>query len=195
MDTQPLRLLALAAALALPACQPTQAPARAVASAPTDSELVARGDYLVRIAGCNDCHTPGYMDKLGDVDRSQWLIGNTMGFRGPWGTTYPANLRLKAADMDEATWLTYTGNLHVRPMMPDFAVRAMSEDDRRALYRLIKSLGAPGQPAPTYLPPGQKPTPPYIELVLPPVPAPAAAAPGVAAPVDATAPVVSPQRG
>lgn len=56
-------------------------------------------------------------------------------------------------------------------MMPDFAVRAMTEDDRRALYHLIKSLGDAGQPAPAYLPPGQKPTPPYIELVLPAQPA------------------------
>ena len=26
-----------------------------------DDPLVARGKYLVMIAGCNDCHTPGYM--------------------------------------------------------------------------------------------------------------------------------------
>ena len=197
MDTKPLSLLALSlalslAALALPACQPAQVPARAVASVPTDSELLARGDYLVRIAGCNDCHTPGYMDKLGDVERSQWLIGNPMGFSGPWGTTYPANLRLKAADKDEAQWLAYTGDLHVRPMMPDFALRAMTEDDRRALYRLIKSLGAPGQPAPAYLPPGQKPTPPYIELVLP---LPAAAPAAAEVPANASAPTAPARQG
>ena len=28
-----------------------------------DAELLARGDYLVRIAGCNDCHTPAYGER------------------------------------------------------------------------------------------------------------------------------------
>jgi hypothetical protein len=187
MDIQPVPLLALAATLALAACQAPPTPA-AVAVAPglTKSELVARGDYLVRIAGCNDCHTPGYMDNQGNVDRAQWLIGNTMGFSGPWGTTFPANLRMKAADKDEAAWLAYTGDLHVRPMMPDFAVRAMTEDDRRGIYYLIKSLGAVGAPAPAYLPPGQKPTPPYIELVVP--PAPAGASTPVAKPAEPAPP-------
>ena len=45
------------------------------------------------------------------------------------------------AEMDEAGWLKYTADLHTRPIMPDFAVRAMHEDDRRALYRFIRSLG------------------------------------------------------
>ena len=185
MHTKALSLFALAASLALPACQEPQTQTKAVVSAPTASDLVARGDYLVRIAGCNDCHTPGYMDKKGNVDRAQWLIGNTLGFSGPWGTTYPTNLRLSAASKDEAAWLAYTATLHVRPMMPDFAVRAMTEDDRRALYHLIRSLGDPGQPAPAYLPPGQQPPPPFVQLVLPPSAQPPAAAD---APGDPTAP-------
>lgn len=183
MNIDSPRLLAIAAALAvLPACQPHQAPARAVASAPTDSELLARGDYLVRIAGCNDCHTPGYMEMQGKVDKAQWLTGNPMGFRGPWGTTYPPNLRLRLAEMDEAKWLAYSADLHTRPMMPDFNVRAMSEDDRRAIYRFVTSLGVVGQPAPAYLPPGQEPSPPYISLVLPPEPAPSATSTSADAP-------------
>jgi hypothetical protein len=56
--------------------------------------------------------------------------------------------------------------------MPDFNLRAMHEDDRRAIYRFIRSLGPAGQPAPAYLPPGQKPPAPYLELVLPPPPSP-----------------------
>jgi len=45
----------------------------------------------------------------------------------------------------------------------------MREDDRRALYRFVKSLGPAGVPAPAYTPPGQPPAPPYLDLVLPPV--------------------------
>ncbi|WP_425482182.1 cytochrome C [Cognatiluteimonas profundi] len=141
------------------------------AAAPmTDTELLARGEYMVRMGGCNDCHTPGWNDSAGQLPTQHWLTGSPLGNKGPWGTTYPANLRLKVADMDEATWMSYTANLHTRPLMPDFAVRAMHEEDRRAIYRFIHSLGPAGQPAPAFLPPGQDPSPPYLELVLPPAP-------------------------
>ena len=43
---------------------------------------------------------------------------------------------MKAAEMDEAGWIKYTGDLHTRPMMPDFAVRAMRESDRVARHSL-----------------------------------------------------------
>ena len=49
----------------------------------------------------------------------------------------------------------------------NFAVRAMTEEDRRAIYRFVHSLGAAGQPAPEALPPGQTPPAPYLGLVLP----------------------------
>ena len=40
------------------ACQPAATPTPAVTTPAVD--LVARGEYLVRTAGCNDCHTAGY---------------------------------------------------------------------------------------------------------------------------------------
>ena len=176
----------LASCLALAACGSRDAdltaaaattPAPATPAGLSDAELLARGDYLVRIGGCNDCHTPGYAEAGGEVPKAQWLVGSPLGWHGPWGTTYPANLRLKLQDMDEAAWLKYSAELHTRPPMPDFAVRAMQEDDRRAIYRFIRSLGPGGQPAPAYLPPGQAPQPPYVEWVLP-TGAPAAPAKG-----------------
>ncbi len=163
------RPLLLAAGLGLAAC--SAAPGTPTAEPPaasSDADLVARGEYLVKITGCNDCHTPGYADKGGDIPVTTWLTGSTLGYNGPWGTTYPTNLRLRLADMDEATWLEYSGNLHTRPIMPDYNVRAMSEDDRRALYRFIRSLGPAGAKAPDYLPPGKQPPRPYFQLVLPP---------------------------
>lgn len=172
------------ACLALSACTAPTPPATAtpataspaIASIDRDADLLARGDYLVRIAGCNDCHTPAYGERGGEVPREEWLVGSPVGFSGPWGTTYAANLRIKAAEMDEAGWLKYTGELHTRPIMPDFNLRAMHEDDRRALYRFIRSLGPGGAKAPDYLPPGKAPPPPYLQMVLPPAP-PATSAP------------------
>lgn len=176
--------LALAMASALVACNPQpsanrgSADVQATATAPT-ADLIARGEYLVRIGGCNDCHTEAYAERSGEVDPAQWLTGSQLGFNGPWGTTYASNLRLLVDGMDEAGWLAYTGNLRTRPIMPDFTLRAMPEDDRRAIYRLVKSLGPAGEPAPTFLPPGQVPPPPYYQLVLPEgAPPEPAAAPG-----------------
>lgn len=169
-------VLVFGALAAISACSKIPSPdatdARPVfAAAPSaqtlsDADLLARGEYLVRIAGCNDCHTAGYADQQGNVDKAHWLMGSPVGYRGPWGTTYAANLRHKLAEMDETQWLDYSAKLRTRPLMPDFALRAMSQDDRRALYRFIRSLGPGGAPAPAYLPPGQKPSPPYFELIM-----------------------------
>ena len=169
-----LAVMALAACSAPAATETTAAKPAGLSS---EAELLARGEYLVRIAGCNDCHTPAYAERGGEVPKQEWLVGSPLGFSGPWGTTYAANLRMKVAEMDEAGWLKYTADLRTRPIMPDFAIRAMHEDDRRALYRFIKSLGPGGQKAPEYLPPGQTPPLPYMQMVLPPPPAAAPPAP------------------
>ena len=166
--------------MALAACSApaaTETTAAKPAGLSSEAELLARGEYLVRIAGCNDCHTPAYAERGGEVPKQEWLVGSPLGFNGPWGTTYASNLRMKVAEMDEAGWLKYTADLRTRPIMPDFAIRAMHEDDRRALYRFIKSLGPGGQKAPEYLPPGQTPPLPYMQMVLPPPPAAAPPAP------------------
>ena len=172
-----------ALSLLLVACQsqatqaPTTSPPAAATAAPAAAvDLVARGEYLVRIAGCNDCHTAAYAEKQGKVPKEQWLTGSPLGFHGPWGTTYASNLRLRMQDFSEDEWLAYSANLRTRPIMPDFAVRDMTEEDRRALYRFIRGLGPAGSPAPVALPPGQTPPLPHMALVLPPPPADAAGA-------------------
>jgi mono/diheme cytochrome c family protein len=45
------------------------------------AEDVARGKYLVSVAGCNDCHTPGYF--FGKPDESRYLGGSEVGFEVP----------------------------------------------------------------------------------------------------------------
>src|SRR5688572_14743607 len=51
--------------------------------------LIDRGRYLVQVSGCNDCHTRGYAEKAGKIDEKDWLLGDVLGWQGPWGTTYP----------------------------------------------------------------------------------------------------------
>lgn len=127
--------------------------------------LIERGRYLSKIAGCNDCHTAGYMQKNGDVPEKDWLLGDNMGWRGEWGTTYAANLRLYMQPLSESQWLTIARNKPARPPMPWYVLREMEDDDLRALYRFIRHLGPAGTSAPGFVPPGQAPTTAFISFV------------------------------
>jgi len=164
--------LALASVLAGCGSDSIATPLAAADTAADDQGLVTRGEYIVRIGGCNDCHTEAYAARGGDVPRDEWLRGSALGYHGPWGTTYATNLRLTVEGLDEAQWLAYTGSLHTRPIMPDFMLRGMHEADRRAIYHFIRSLGPAGEAAPAALPPGQTPPMPYFQLVAPPADAP-----------------------
>lgn len=80
--------------------------------------LVQRGNYLVTVASCNDCHSPKNMTPMGPVADSARLLsghpanmplppidpnalkpggwvnmsGDVTAFVGPWGISYAANL-------------------------------------------------------------------------------------------------------
>lgn len=126
-----------------------------------DAELAERGKYLVVIAGCNDCHTPGYLPSEGKTPENLWLTGDSFGWRGPWGTTYASNLRNLVQDMTEKQWISLGKTLKARPPMPWFNLNAMKDDDLRAIYQFIRQLGPGGQAAPEYVPPDQEPAPPF----------------------------------
>lgn len=128
------------------------------------SELIDRGRYLVVVSGCNDCHTPAYMETDGNVPEADWLIGSAVGFQGPWGTSYPANLRLKARDLSEAEWLA-RARAPMAPPMPWFNLRQMHDDDLRAVYTYLRHLGPSGTVSPGFVPPGTAVVTPYIEFV------------------------------
>ena len=138
--------------------------AQAAAPAAADAKNIARGRYIVKIAGCNDCHTPGWPPSGGKVPEAAWLTGDMVGFGGDWGTTYPVNLRLYMQGITEAQWMTVARTKQMRPPMPWFALRDMADADLRATYRFIRSLGPAGQPAPAYLPPGQVAKGPVIQF-------------------------------
>lgn len=133
-----------------------------------DRQQVERGRYLARIAGCNDCHTPGYLSGAGEVPEDLWLTGDRFGWHGPWGTTYGSNLRLFVNALTEEQWLVTARNLRSRPPMPWFNLNAMHDEDLRALYQFIRYLGPGGEPAPAFVPPGQEPATPYATF--PPAP-------------------------
>ena len=137
---------AVAATFAMTAVHAAErAAANAMAKAQAEAE---RGKYLVKIAGCNDCHTPGYLLSGGKTPEAQWLIGDSFGWRGPWGTTYAVNLRLRMKDMSEAQWMTYAKTLNARPPMPSYVLHEMHDEDLRVIYRYVRSLPPAGKDAP-----------------------------------------------
>lgn len=138
------------------------APAGAQSARPVDA--VDLGRYLVRTAGCNDCHSPGYAQQGGRTPEASWLTGDGLGWRGPWGTTYPANLRLLVAGLDEEQWLQHVRTMRPRPPMPWYDLQAMSETDLRAIYRYVRQLGPAGQAAPAYRPPGTPVAGPVVQF-------------------------------
>jgi len=132
-------------------------------AAPKGDADIRHGRYLIATSGCNDCHTPGFMLKEGKVAESEWLTGDVMGWQGPWGTTYPTNLRLLVGSMTAQQWLV-RARQPTRPPMPSPSLQAMTDDDLRAIFRYVKSLGPKGDPAPAYVPPGGQVVTPYLDL-------------------------------
>jgi mono/diheme cytochrome c family protein len=72
-----MKIRTITAALAA-LCAPLGVP---MATQAADPAAVARGKYLVTIASCHDCHTPGYF--LGKPDMARYLGGSDVGFELP----------------------------------------------------------------------------------------------------------------
>lgn len=128
-----------------------------------DAPAVERGRYLVAVGGCNDCHSTGYAE-IGEVmPESERLLGTEVGFAGPWGVSYPANLRLKVAGMEPAQWQQRirAGGL---PPMTWPSLQIMTPADQLAVYLYIRSLGPAGIAAPDPVAPGRPIPTPYILL-------------------------------
>lgn len=139
----------------------------AAAGDTSHEKTVERGRYLVKISGCNDCHTPGYAQAGGNIPEKQWLTGSPLGWRGPWGTTYATNLRLYMQSVSEEQWLKTAHSTQYRPPMPWFTLRDMSTQDLQAIYRFTRHLGPAGAVAPAYVPPNQTPNGPFVSFPQP----------------------------
>jgi|SRR5579883_884337 len=135
------------------------------AAAPAgNAQTIERGKYMVMIGGCNDCHTAGYGEADAKIPETDRLKGDVTGYRGPWGTTYPTNLRMTFSKMTEDQWVKYAKGLKTRPPMPWFNVQAMTDADLRAVYQYMKSLpGSMGTASPQYVPPDKTPKMPYVQ--------------------------------
>lgn len=154
--------LSLLAALAVISGCGSQAESRP-SSSQTDS--IRRGEYLVRVGACNDCHTPGYLLNEGQVPVEDWLVGNSLGWSGPWGTTYARNLRLRFQDFrSKEEWIEYARLIRTLPPMAWFNLTAMTDEDLGAIYDFIRHLGPKGSAAPLNIPVDRAPDGPVVQF-------------------------------
>jgi mono/diheme cytochrome c family protein len=103
-------------------CAATAAPVFAADTAGTgSSDKVARGKYLVTIAGCNDCHTPWKVGPNGPApDMTRMLSGHPETLSMPPAPTLPAGPWLVTAAATNTAWsgpwgVSFTANLTPDP--------------------------------------------------------------------------------
>ena len=126
------------------------------------------GAYLLIVGSCHDCHTPNWVESGGKTSKDSLMTGRGLGFMGPWGVDYSKNLRAIADRQGEDHWVEVLktgdgGDGHLP--MPWHNTKQMSDEDLRAMWLYLKSLGtAQGEHIPRSVKPGKMPTSPYIDL-------------------------------
>ena len=159
---------AAAAALVL-ACEPLSA---ATAADPA----VERGKYLVNVAGCNDCHTPGYF--LGKPDMARVLGGSEVGFEIPGlGVFHGPNLTPDKetglggwTDAQVLTALqkgTRPDGRMLAPIMPWHAFANLTPQDAQAIVAFLRSLPPVKNKVPGPFGPNEQPTS-FVMKIVPP---------------------------
>lgn len=141
---------------------------------------VERGKYLVTIAGCTDCHTPGYF--LGKPDKARFLGGSEVGFELPGlGVFYGPNLTPdKETGLGSWTSAQILAALQtgarpdgrlLAPIMPWHAYASLSQSDASAIVAYLRSLPPVKNKVPGPFGPADKPTSFVMKIVPPPAPA------------------------
>lgn len=141
-----------------------------------DENAVARGKYLVSIAGCGDCHTPGYF--LGKPDMGRMLGGSEVGFEMPGlGVFYGPNLTpddetgLGTWSEEEIVTAFRTGvrpdGRELAPIMPWRNFANLTDEDAHAIAAYLKSLPPVDNKVPGPFGPDEKPTS-FVMKIVPP---------------------------
>ena len=129
-----------------------------------DDAQIARGKYLVGIAGCNDCHTPGYF--FGKPDMSRYLGGSDVGFEIPGLGVFVGRNITPDKETGIGDWTTdqivaalQTGvrpdGRTLAPIMPWHAFATLTEDDVNAVVAFLQSLPPVNNAVPGPFGPGE----------------------------------------
>ena len=147
-------------------------------SARAGDSQIERGKYLVTLAGCNDCHTPGYF--FGKPDPTRYLGGSDVAFEIPGlGAFAGANITpdketgIGNWTIEQIVTALQTGSRPdgrvLAPIMPWRSFADLSKADATAIAAYLKSIPpvkhqgtgpfAPGDKIPAFLfrilPPGE----------------------------------------
>jgi mono/diheme cytochrome c family protein len=113
--------------------------------APPDlSTPLKRGEYLVNLAGCMDCHTP---QKRGQPMKGMGYAGGLV-LTGPWGRVAASNITPDPSGIsyyDEQLFLQvmHTGYVKARPLsqiMPWWDFKNSPDDDLKTMFAYLKTL-------------------------------------------------------
>jgi mono/diheme cytochrome c family protein len=137
---------------------------------------VERGKYLVNIAGCNDCHTPGYF--LGKPDTARFLGGSEVGFEIPGlGTFHGPNLTPdKATGLGGWTDAQIVAALQtgvrpdgrvLAPIMPWHAFANLNKDDVSSIVAFLRTIPPVSNKVPGPFGPAETPTG-FVMKIVPP---------------------------
>ena len=166
----------VAATYSLLSCTSTKQTPPAAPAAMTAEQKVERGRYLVTAMPCVDCHTPGTF--YGAPDTTRMYSGSELGWVGPWGVVYAANLTpdstgLGAWTEDQIVTAMRTGNRpdgrQLSPIMPWEVFANLSDEDAHAIAAYLKTLKPVHHKVPAPVPPGKKPS--GATIAFPPPPA------------------------
>lgn len=160
----------------------------------SSQDPVKRGEYLVTLAACSDCHTPGSF--LGKPDMGKFLGGSDVGFVIPqlgyfWGPNLTPDKETGLGNWSEAEILlalregTRPDGRKLAPTMPWMAYAKLSDEDAKAIVAYLRSLPPIANKATGPFGANETPTAPYQQVIFP-KPAEAPAAP--AEPAAATPP-------
>lgn len=158
------------------ACLATLALAFPQTTAVADEAQIARGEYLVTIGGCNDCHTPGYF--FGKPDRSRFLGGSDVGFEIPGaGVFVGRNITpdkesgIGSWTQDQIVTAIQTGERPdgrvLAPIMPWHAFAHLTADDARAIAAFLQNVKPVSHQVPGPFKPGEKVST-FVFRILPP---------------------------
>ncbi|MGD9922253.1 MAG: cytochrome c [Pseudorhodoplanes sp.] len=137
---------------------------------------IRRGQYLVTLGGCNDCHTPGYF--FGKPDMARFLGGSEVGFEIPGlGVFHGPNLTpdpetgLGAWSAEQIAIAITRGRRpdgrELAPIMPWHAFASLTAQDVRAIAVYLKSLKPVKNKVPGPFGPNEQPTS-FVMKIVPP---------------------------
>jgi mono/diheme cytochrome c family protein len=142
----------------------------------TDTAEVTRGRYLVEVAGCGHCHTPGHF--RGKEDHTRELGGSDVGFEVPAAGTFVGPNLTPDRETGLGRWSDQQIIVAIRggvrpdgrllsPVMPWQSFSRLSDADATAIVAYLRSLKPVSNRVPGPYAAGEEPGVPAWRMFVP----------------------------